>query len=57
MEMRDEFAKAAMQTLLAKLNKWESEDQICIDWVATVAYDVAEAMLEARQPEEREEPK
>jgi len=57
MEMRDEFAKAAMQTLLAKLTKWESEDQICIDWVATVAYDVAEAMLEARRPEEREEPK
>lgn len=57
MEMRDEFAKAAMQTLLAKLTKWEAEDRIYIDWVATVAYDVAEAMLEARRPEEREEPK
>lgn len=57
MEMRDEFAKAAMQELLAKLSKGEAEDRIYIDWVATVAYDVAEAMLEARRPEEREEPK
>lgn len=57
MEMRDEFAKAAMQELLGKLSKGEAEDRIYIDWVATVAYDVAEAMLEARRPEEREEPK
>ena len=47
MTMRDEFAKAAMQALIIRADK-RSADEVEL-WIGSIAYEVADAMLEAKK--------
>lgn len=48
-ELRDEFAKAAMQGILSNNSMIDTTTESTFEWVTKNAYQLADAMLRARE--------